>query len=146
MYTLLALVLSALVYIFWPLYGSMAEDDARLGSALLDSSFINAQTQHQFWTPQRLNNGVINEQSYALTWRWQAAQQYAHHGGVSKGAMSWLMVQSAAQQQPALTLAMSINTTLEPFSEFLSLQSALLELFSRVSPAQPSDPLQAHHE
>ena len=50
------------------------------------------------WTPQTLSNGDVNEQSYALGWRFNPdiAQSgdddkvlsYAHHGGVSKGAMT----------------------------------------------------------
>lgn len=60
---------------------SRPQDLVRLGSAWLDPAFISPQTRERFWTPQRLTNGEINEQGYTLTWRWNSASKYAHHGG-----------------------------------------------------------------
>lgn len=109
---------------------SRPEDMVKLGSAWLNSAFIAPTIQQQFWTPQRLGNGEINPQSYGLNWRWDADQSYAHHGGVSKGAMAWLAVYPVRPGRPqSLAIAMTINTTLVPFSDFASLHLELLKLF-----------------
>ena len=101
------------------------QDLVMLGSAWLDPAFIHSGTREQFWTPQTLSSGEINPQSYALTWRWNAEQQYAHHGGVSKGAMAWL----AVYPEKSLVIALTINTTLPDFADFSSVQGELVRLF-----------------
>jgi len=108
---------------------SRPEDMVTLGAAWLDPSFISGTTREQFWTPQALSSGDINPQSYALTWRWNAVHQYAHHGGVSKGAMAWL----AVYPEQSLAIALSTNTTLPLFSEFSSVQDDLVRLFSGIN-------------
>ncbi|MDO9520245.1 MAG: serine hydrolase domain-containing protein [Pseudohongiella sp.] len=108
---------------------SRPEDLVRLGSAWLDTEFISAETRAQFWQPQRLSSGEINEQSYALTWRWNEAAAYAHHGGVSKGAMAWLAVYPSSAGHQSLAVALTINTKLERFGDFSSLQTRLAQLF-----------------
>ena len=105
---------------------SRPRDLVRLGSAWLDPTFISPQTRERFWTPQRLNNGEINEQGYALTWRWNEANKYAHHGGVSKGSMAWL----AVYPEQSLVIALSINTTLAEFARFSQVQTPLVALFA----------------
>ncbi|MEZ5490439.1 MAG: serine hydrolase domain-containing protein [Gammaproteobacteria bacterium] len=106
---------------------SRPADLAILGSAWLNNNFISKATRETFWTPQKLNNGEINEQSYALTWRWREDGSYAHHGGVSKGSMAWL----AVYPEQSLVIAMAMNTTLPEFTDFSSLQTDLLALFSQ---------------
>lgn len=103
---------------------STPQDLVLLGSAWLDKAFIQAGTRDLFWTPQSLASGEINPQSYALTWRWNDEQQYAHHGGVSKGSMAWL----AIYPEKSLVIALSINTTLSNFGEFSSVQGELVRL------------------
>jgi CubicO group peptidase (beta-lactamase class C family) len=99
----------------WPGAGllSTSSDLARLGSAWLDNDFINSSLREQFWSPQRLASGDINEQSYALGWRYGRSSLleldgkpmlHAHHGGMSKGAMSWLVV------YPEIELVVAINS------------------------------------
>ncbi|HDZ07836.1 serine hydrolase domain-containing protein [Pseudohongiella sp.] len=114
---------------------SRPKDLVRLGSAWLDPSFISPQTREQFWTQQTLNNGEINEQGYALAWRWNEAGKFAHHGGVSKGAMTWL----AVYPEQSLVIALSINTTLAEFAEFSQVQSALVGLFTQEQRIQLSE-------
>lgn len=104
---------------------SRPEDIVRLGAAWLDPTFISDRTREQFWAPQLLADGAVNPQSYALTWRWNAAERYAHHGGVSKGAMAWL----AVYPEQSLVVALTMNTTLPQFSDFASVQGALVALF-----------------
>lgn len=100
---------------------------AMLGSAWLNNEFIDKATRETFWTPQKLNSGELNAQSYALTWRWREEDSYAHHGGVSKGSMAWL----AVYPEQSLVIAMTMNTTLPEFTDFSSLQTDLLALFSQ---------------
>lgn len=105
---------------------SRPEDMVTLGAAWLDPAFISDSTRELFWSPQVLNDGAINPQSYALTWRWNAAERYAHHGGVSKGSMAWL----AVYPEQSLVVALTMNTTLPQFSDFASVQGPLVALFS----------------
>jgi serine beta-lactamase-like protein LACTB, mitochondrial len=82
---------------------STPSDLVKLGNALLnDTSFVATKTKNIFFEPQRLSNGEINEQKYALGWRsyYDYASQHllgedkpvwmVHHGGVSKGSMNLL--------------------------------------------------------
>lgn len=105
---------------------SRPEDLVILGSAWLDESFISAPTRTRFWTPQVLADGAVNEQNYALTWRWSETAHMANHGGVSKGAMAWL----AVYPEQKLVIALSTNTTLPEFSDFSEVQGQLVDIFS----------------
>ncbi len=107
-------------------------DLVMLGAAWLDNDFIPKATRDTFWTPQRISSGEINEQSYALTWRWRDEGSFAHHGGVSKGSMAWL----AVYPEQSLVIAMTMNATLPVFTDFSSLQTELVALFSKVNEMQ----------
>ena len=106
-------------------------DLALLGSAWTDPAFISAPTRQRFFTAQRLQNGEVNEQNYALNWRVRDTVAgeldlfNANHGGVGKGAMSWLIV----IPERKLALSMMINTRIEPFSDWIGIQEALIALF-----------------
>lgn len=116
-------------------------DLAKLGAAWLDPAFIHADIQQQFWTPQQLTNGEINEQNYALGWRvterdylfcdqdnkLTKAIRYIHHGGVSDGAQSWLVVYPELQ----LVLAMNTNTVKENYCDFAGQAAAIIQPFLR---------------
>lgn len=111
---------------------SRPEDLVKMGSAWLNPDFIRRNIQEQFWTPQKMSDGEINPQSYGLNWRWNAVGQYAHHGGVSKGAMAWLAVYPAGpDREHSLVIAITINTTVATFSDFAALQGELIDLFSQ---------------
>ncbi|MDA3934836.1 MAG: serine hydrolase [Gammaproteobacteria bacterium] len=112
---------------------STSSDLVRLGRAWLDDDYISPSVREQFWTPQRLASGAINEQSYAIGWRTGTSRaleyqgkplQYAHHGGVSKGAMSWLVVYPELQ----LAVAININSMAESFQTFAAAEVALSKL------------------
>jgi serine beta-lactamase-like protein LACTB len=105
---------------------STPADLVLLGSAWLNPDFISEDTRKAFWAPQELNSGEINPQSYALTWRWNSTDGYAHHGGVSKGSMAWL----AVYPEQLLAVALTMNTTISRFADFSSLQSDLVSVFS----------------
>lgn len=116
-------------------------DLAKLGAAWLDPAFISTDLQQQFWTPQRLNNGEINVQNYALGWRVTERDflfcdkenklikpiRYLHHGGVSDGAQSWLVVYPELQ----LVLAMNTNTVKENYCDFAGQAAGIIRPFLR---------------
>jgi len=121
----------------WPGGGLVAtsEDLAKIGNAWLDPDFIRPETRHAMWTPQVLSSGRVNEQSYAVGWRYypeagdprdsEKISPYAHHGGVSKGAMSWLVVYPDYH----LSIAVNINTRADTFADFAEVEARIAALF-----------------
>lgn len=121
----------------WPAGGLIAtsEELARIGNAWMDPDFIRPGTRETMWTPQVLSNGEVNEQSYATGWRYYLDAvhprdstmilPYAHHGGVSKGAMSWLVVYPDYH----LSIAVNINTRATTFGEFAEVEDRIAVLF-----------------
>lgn len=101
----------------------------------MDPDFISAETRGVMWTPQVLSSGEINEQSYALGWRYcpdatwpgddDRALPFAHHDGVSKGAMSGLVVYPDYD----LSIAVNINTVTEEFATFAAVEDEIAALF-----------------
>lgn len=118
-----------------------SRDLAQLGAAWLDPEFIPAAVQQQFWTVQRLKNGEKNEQNYGLGWRVSQRAylycdqanplskelRYIHHGGVSDGAQSWLVVYPDYQ----LVVAMNTNTVKEDYCDFAGQAAAIVKPFLR---------------
>ncbi|XOV83498.1 MAG: serine hydrolase domain-containing protein [bacterium] len=110
---------------------SRPTDLVLLASAWLDDKFISGDTRAEFWTPQQLNNGQVNNQNYALGWRSDDREingivhQRVHHGGVAKGSMNWLVL----YPESGLAVNMSINTVVESFSDFAAFEKVLTALF-----------------
>ncbi len=116
-------------------------DLAKLGAAWLDPAFVSPDIQQQFWTPQQLSSGEVNEQNYALGWRVTERDflfcdkenkltqpiRYIHHGGVSDGAQSWLVVYPELQ----LVLAMNTNTVKDNYCDFAGQAAAIIRPFLR---------------
>lgn len=130
----------------WPSGGlvSTSSDLVRIGGAWLDESYISRPTRDALWTPQRLANGEINEQGYAIGWRFAPESARpgddtrtvarAHHGGVSKGAMSWLVV----YPDYGLAIALNINTRAESFPVFSSVGREIAAAFlAEIDPPAP---------
>lgn len=121
----------------WPSGGllSTSAELVRIGGAWMDSEFISTETREAMWKPQVLRNGEVNEQSYAIGWRFypdatwpgddSRALPFAHHGGVSKGAMSWLVVYPDYR----LSIAININARAEEFSDFNAVEGEIAALF-----------------
>ena len=102
-------------------WASTSADLVRMGALHLDEDYISAAVREQFWTPQRLSSGEVNEQGYAIGWRWREETldgvgqvRNANHGGVSRGAKSWLLV----FPDQSMSIAFNINSRAEQFSEF----------------------------
>lgn len=116
-------------------FASTPSDLVRLGAAYLHGGFLSENTVDMLWTPQALRSGDVNVQSYALGWRSQKPYSewlgddlwIVHHGGISKGAMSWLVV------YPDLDIVIALNTNarVEEFSDFSKPSARLAELFYR---------------
>ncbi len=112
---------------------STPSDLVKLGSAWLDDSFITPATRTLFWQPQTLVDGSVNEQNYALGWRWANYEDAvgkvhnANHGGVSRGSQCWLMV--IPEQQMAVVVM--INSNVERFWDFGQISMPLARLFFR---------------
>lgn len=110
---------------------STPSDMATLGSAWLNDDFIALQTRALFWQPQKLTDGSINPQKYALGWRWaeyddgKGIISNANHGGVSRGSQSWLMV----IPERNMVVAVMINANVEEFWDFGQVSMPLASLF-----------------
>lgn len=116
-------------------------DLVTIGSAWFDPAFIPPQLQQEFWTPQRLADGSMNPQNYALGFRrtehgnlfcdkdnpLQRKIRYIHHGGVSDGAQSWLVIYPDYQ----LVLAMNTNIVKEDYCDFALQAAEILRPFLR---------------
>ena len=112
---------------------STSTDLVKLGLGFLRDDFVLPSVRQQFWTPQTLNNGEVNEQHYAIGWR---VRDYdvgepvgvlfnANHGGVSRGAQSWLMV----IPEYNMAVAVNINTKTEQFWDFGKVSKELVRIF-----------------
>lgn len=124
----------------WPGGGlvSTSSDLVRIGGAWLDEDYIRPETRDALWTPQSLASGEVNPQSYAIGWRYYPDAEhpagdgriapYAHHGGVSKGAMSWLVV----YPEYRLSVAVNINTRAETFATFAAVEDEITAAFMAV--------------
>ncbi len=113
---------------------STSADLTRLCDGWFDADYLSPETRTTFWTQQELASGEINEQGYALGWRARPASDELgdglvtdryHHGGVSKGAMSWLV----CYPQYRLAIAMNINTRADEFSHFIANEPAITRAF-----------------
>lgn len=114
-------------------------DLVTIGSAWFDPAFIPAQMQQEFWTPQRLADGSMNPQNYALGFRrtehrnlfcdkdnpLKTKIRYVHHGGVSDGAQSWLVIYPDYQ----LVLAMNTNIVKADYCDFAMQAAGILRPF-----------------
>ena len=101
---------------------STSKNLVQLGQGFLDDTFIPKVVRDTFWTPQRLNNGATNPQDYGIGWRiydlnlgeGYKPMKYMHHGGVSAGAQSFLMV----IPEYKLSIAVNANVKTEVFWDF----------------------------
>ncbi len=100
---------------------SSPKDLVRLGKIYFDAGYLSAETRRLFWTPQRLADGSINEQNYAIGWRWRewdvegvGVVRSANHGGVSRGSQCWLLL----YPDYAMSMAFCTNAKTEEFGTF----------------------------
>ncbi|HKK94336.1 MAG TPA: serine hydrolase domain-containing protein [Longimicrobiales bacterium] len=130
----------------WPGGGLIARsrDLVLVASAWLYPEFITPETQAMFWTPVQLESGTVNEENYALGWRVdrvstrfgedRAPVRIVHHGGVSRGAMSWL----ALYPDLGIAVAVNINTNTPEFADFARVEADILRTFADATGRVPS--------
>lgn len=113
-------------------FAATAENLARIGGLQFQDAYLSKETRTQFWAPQKLNNGEVNSQNYALGWRWRewdiegaGRVRNINHGGVSRGSQCWLIV----IPDDAMSLAFCTNTKTEEFHDFAMLYENLLGAF-----------------
>jgi serine beta-lactamase-like protein LACTB len=120
----------------WPGGGllSTSSDLVRLCGGWMDNGYLSPQTVAQFWQVQKLASGADNEQGYALGWRAEPASKALgadivtpryHHGGITKGAMSWLV----CYPQARLGVAINTNTLLDDISGLTELEPRITRAF-----------------
>ena len=128
----------------WPSGGLAArsKDLVRIAGAWLDEDFLPRAVVEEFWIPVRLNDGTVNEQNYAIGWRNDqsttrfgpaVAVRLLHHGGVSRGAMSWL----ALYPDLGIAVAVNINAETPDFADFASVEPQIMGLFARAAGRAP---------
>jgi CubicO group peptidase (beta-lactamase class C family) len=114
---------------------STPSDLARLCGGWFDPAFLRPETVKAFWEPQRLRSGAVNDQAYAIGWRASLGSEALgslgvtdrfHHGGVSKGAMSWLV----CYPERRLGIALSVNSLLENFDDLARMEPPIAQWFA----------------
>lgn len=110
---------------------STPSDMVKLGSAWLDDGFIAPETRKLFWQPQTLADGAVNEENYALGWRWKDYEDEngkvsnANHGGISRGSQSWFMV----IPDKGMVVSVMINSNVGEFWDFGQVSMPLARMF-----------------
>ncbi|WP_281559782.1 serine hydrolase domain-containing protein [Thalassomonas sp. RHCl1] len=115
---------------------STSSDLVKMGMAVLRDDFISPATRKTFWTPQTLPDGSEAPQGYSLGWRVLTRKidnelgeiTFANHGGVSRGAQSWLMVIPEYQ----MSVAVNINANTEVFWDFAKVSMQIAKAFIKV--------------
>jgi CubicO group peptidase (beta-lactamase class C family) len=102
-------------------YISSPKDLVKMGTLYFDNTYLRDETREMFWTPQRLADGTVNEQNYALGWRWHEFEfeglgtvGNANHGGVSRGSQCWLLL----YPDHVMSMAFCTNAKTEDFRSF----------------------------
>jgi len=112
---------------------STPSDLVKMGNAFLNDEFISAKTRNIFWTPQTLPDGSDAPLGYSLGWRVLTREvdsdvgeiTFANHGGVSRGAQSWLMV----IPKHNISVAVNINSNTKVFWDFGKVSMDVLKPF-----------------
>ncbi|WDE12426.1 serine hydrolase domain-containing protein [Thalassomonas haliotis] len=115
---------------------STSSDLVKMGMAVLRDDFISPATRKTFWTPQTLPDGSETPHGYSLGWRVLTRKldselgdiTFANHGGVSRGAQSWLMVIPEYQ----MSVAVNINANTEVFWDFAKVSMQIAKAFIKV--------------
>lgn len=112
---------------------STSTDLVKMGMAFMQDDFISPPTRAKFWTPQQLPDGSLTPDGYALGWRVLNKKlddeigeiTIANHGGVSRGAQSWLMV----LPENNMAIAVNINANTDVFWDFGKVSMQLAKIF-----------------
>lgn len=120
-------------------FASTPSDLVKIGALQLADGYLSKETRAVFWAPQSLNSGETNEQDYALGWRWREWEieglgiaRNANHGGVSRGAQSWLLVFPDFD----MVVAFNINSKTDEFADFGMFYQDIVREFAFVQAQQ----------
>jgi len=122
----------------WPSGGlvSTPQDLVRLGNAVLSGRLLDTATMATLLTPQKLDNGEVNPQSYALGWRhspdWKVLDQSRethayHHGGLATGSTSVFIL----YPEFGLSLSLMMNKGTEDYGELRQHADIIADTFIR---------------
>ena len=110
---------------------STPSDLVKMANQLLDDDYLQAATKTRLFEPQKLNDGTLNPQRYALGWRHSIGKEgrgeYLHHGGTAVGSTSLLVI--FPEQQ--LTLSVLINSSIVQFDKLWDVAFAVADVFGR---------------
>ena len=113
-------------------FAATSSDLVKLGLSYFNEDYIANETKNIFWAPQKLANGETNPQNYALSWRFYTSNiegigefSHANHGGVSRGAQSWLMVIPDYE----MVIAINANIKTKNFSDFAIIYKDVITAF-----------------
>ncbi len=129
-------------------FAATSTDLVKLGRSYFGAANPKAIAQalrEEFWTPQKLSSGQVNEQNYALGWRVREQEflpgqtlRHVNHGGVSRGGQSWLMLLPEVE----VAIALNINGRTDDFSDFSSFYLVIAEAFLAQKLALESESMQ----
>lgn len=102
-------------------------DLVKFGNALLAKQLLRQETMDTLFTAQKLNDGTINEEGYALGWRvskekklfnGREATYIVHHGGTASGSTSFLILFPDHQMVISLLMNRSAPEDFRDFSKY----------------------------
>ncbi len=116
-------------------FAATSTDLVKLGRSYFGNSnpdAISEVIREEFWTPQKISSGEVNEQGYGLGWRVREEEfisgqnlRYVNHGGVSRGGQSWLMLLPEVE----MAVALNINSRTDEFWDFGSFSFDIARAF-----------------
>jgi CubicO group peptidase (beta-lactamase class C family) len=116
---------------------STPSDLVKMANQLLTGSYLQADTQALLFEPQKLNNGDVNAQQYALGWRHSVKEMdtkdkvhYIHHGGIAAGSSSLLIMFPEYQ----LAVSVLINGSIANFGDLWRVSFKIAEAFLKDLP------------
>lgn len=131
-------------------FAATSTDLVKLGKSYFHQSnptALKPALSEEFWTPQTLNSGEVNEQNYALGWRAREEEfiegqplRHVNHGGVSRGGQSWLMLLPEME----MAIALNINGRTDVFWDFGSFSFEIAKAFLQRKLALESETMQTN--
>lgn len=112
---------------------STPTDLVLMTQAILTKDYIAPATRNSlFFTPQKLTNGEVNEQSYAFGWRSHLSTDIfnddrevmiSHHGGVAMGGIAFLIM----YPEHDMSIAITVNRQMDGVGELWNLVHAIAQ-------------------
>jgi serine beta-lactamase-like protein LACTB len=105
---------------------STPSDLVQMANQLVSGEYLQQDTLATLFEPQKLNNGEVNRQNYALGWRHSITKKslagknkvhYIHHGGTAAGSSSLLIM----FPEYDLVVSVLINSSIGNFGELWDL-------------------------